>query len=96
MIVVLSYGLLLLVLLKVHHIMTKIQRQRVQKCIYEYDRIWYMIAKAMYNFNEDMKAQGKTSKLVHGTRSILSLKDKDYLHNRKKIFADVKKLETYL
>lgn len=96
LIAVLVYIVLVFILIKVHHLMNKIQRKRVARCIYEYDRIRYLTAKAMYNFNEEMKAQGKINNLVYGTKSILKLENKDYLHNQKKVFADTKKLETYL
>lgn len=96
LIAVLAYIVLVLILIKVHHIMSKMQRKRIKACVYEYDRIWYLTAQSMYKFNEEMKAAGKENKLAHWTRSILTLEDKDYLHNRKKIFADVKKLEEYL
>ncbi len=96
LIIVIGYIFLFFVLLKIHRRMTAKQRKRVRACIYEYDRIWYATAKSMYAFNKEMKLAGKENKLVHGTRSILSLKDKDYLHNQKKIFSDLIKLEKFL
>ena len=90
------YIVLAIVLLKVHQAMILSQRKRVVKCVREYDRVWYYTAKAMYEFNAQMKAQWQTNQLAHGTRSILKLEKKDYLHNRKKIFDDIKKLQTYM
>lgn len=50
----------------------------------------------MYEYNQNLIQQGKMGKLAHGTRSVLKLPNKDYFVNTKKIFADTKKLETFL
>ena len=90
------YILLVIVFLKLHHGMIALQRKRIAKCVREYDRVWYYTSKAMYEFNAEMKAKWQVNQLAHGTRSVLKLDKKDYLHNRKKIFDDVKKLQTYM
>jgi len=96
LIVVFVLFLAVLILWKVHSGLIKLQRKKVQECIYEYDRIWYLEAKAMYAFNQKMRQQWQVNQLAHGTRSILALNKKDYLVNRKKIVDDIKKLEKYM
>lgn len=91
-----AYIVLILILFKLHKVMTEHQRKRVAKCVREYDRVRYYTAKSMYEFNQHMKAQWQVNQLAHGTRSVLKLDKKDYLHNRKKIFDDIKKLQTYM
>ena len=94
-IAIFAFVVVVLFLIKIHHGMIKMQKKRVEKLVYEYDRIWYLEAKAMYTFNQHMKAQGQVNQLAHGTRSVLQLDNKDYLVNKKKIIEDIKKLETY-
>lgn len=54
---IVAYIVLVYILVKIHHGMSSRQRKRVAKVVKEYDRIWYLTAKAMYSFNERMNAE---------------------------------------
>ncbi len=54
---VIALMIVIVVLSKIHSGLIGLQRKRVQACIYEYDRVWYFVAKAMYSFNKKMKEQ---------------------------------------
>jgi len=94
--VVLGYVVAIFVTIKIHTMFIKSQKKKVKKCVFEYDRVRYLINKAMYDINKKMKNSWKSLDLEYGTKSVLQLKKKDYLYNRKKIFSDIKKLEKYL
>jgi len=89
------YGIFVLFLSGFHKRMVKNMLTQVRQCVYEYDRVWYLTARAMYAYNIHMKRQGKQSPLTHWTTSVLKLKDNHYLNHKAKIFEDIKKLEQY-
>jgi phosphoglycerate-specific signal transduction histidine kinase len=50
----------------------------------------------MYDFSQQAKSQWKENQLIYWARSIISLEKNDYISNRKKIFQDITKLESYI
>jgi len=89
------YILVLLMLGLFHKKIFKKWKIIERKRIYEYDRIWYLIARSMYFYNEHLKQNGQVGKLIHWTRTILKLENKDYVQNKEKIFSDISKLEMF-
>jgi len=53
--VVIGYLFALFVLSKIHRWFLKFYRKKIRVCVFEYDHIWYLIAKVMYTLNVDMQ-----------------------------------------
>ena len=91
-----TYIVFIFVFLFIHKWLLKKTNKIKWKLDELYDQIWYEISIVMYDFNQEAKKNWQENKLIYWAKSIIWLEKNDYISNRKKIFEDIKKLETYI
>lgn len=96
-IIILSFVVIvvLIILIFISKKISKIILRKKQKLIYEYDNIFYLLAKSQYQKEIDKKSIGGDP-CIAAIKSILTLKNPSYIANKILIKENIKKVELLL